>query len=94
MATLQEKEDNKDNDQVENQEWLLDDEGPAPKHCPEQEGGYMTGKGIQKEEQGGQKQFMGINFDFDSSLSVGTIRTTVHPPIQREVNPSHHLLHP
>ena len=34
MVTLQEKEYNKDNDQVANQEWLLDDEAPAPKHRP------------------------------------------------------------
>ena len=47
LATLQEKEDNKENHQVEKQEWLLEDTAPDPIQSPEQEAGNTAGKGIQ-----------------------------------------------
>ena len=78
--TLQEKEENKENDQVAKQEWLLEDFSPVPKQRPEQDGGNESGEVIQQEEQqGGKKQVTGIHFDSDSGLSVETTRTNFHP---------------
>ena len=59
---------------------MMKDASLAPKQRSEQEGGNMTGKGIHQEDQGGQKQVMGIHFDYDSGLSVETTRNTVDPP--------------
>ena len=39
MVTFHEKKDNKDRNQFAKQEWLLEDEAPAPKQCPKQEAG-------------------------------------------------------
>ena len=54
--TLQEKEENKENDQVAKQEWLLEDFSPVPKQRPEQDGGNESGEVIQQEEQQGGKK--------------------------------------
>ena len=92
---LQEKENNKDNYHIANQEWLLEDVVPAPKQRLEQESGNTSGKGIQQEEQqGGQKQVTSIHVDFDSNLSVGTKLTSFNPPGRQEGPPPPLLLNP
>ena len=73
---------------------MMKDASLAPKQRSEQEGGNMTGKGIQQEDQGGQKQVMGIHFDYDSGLSVETTRNTVDPPRTAGGNTCPFLLNP
>ena len=95
LVEFHEKEENEDSYQVANQEWLVEDASPAPKQRLEQKGGNVTRNGIQHEEyQGRKKQVTGIDFDFDSCLSVKTIHTNLHPPGQREGPPAPLLFDP